>query len=231
MVALCIVTALVFVACGTPNNTGTPEQPSLLEITGVAFESAEYDYDGTEKTLAVTGELPQGVSVSYTGNKGTNAGTYNAKATLSGDGYMTKEFTAALTINKVEITGIVFNGDTVEYDSKPHSIQITGNLPQGVTAKYYYDGAEASGISEVGKHEVKCVMTGNNHITKELTATLTIKATEEQLFCAALNGTVYFQNALDGKKLYAAGNSGLRKVSNDTPRLVCKHLVQAVLFR
>ena len=40
------------------------------EIEGVTFTDREYTYDGQEKTLLVTGDLPDGVTASYQGNKG-----------------------------------------------------------------------------------------------------------------------------------------------------------------
>ena len=290
-VAACFVAAFVFSACGDkPDNEG----PNALEIEGVTFESATYDYDGAEKVLQVTGEIPQGVTVEYDGNKGTNAGVYNATATLSGSGYKTKRLSATLTIEKLDydmsgvhwqyveytfdgdeksvaligdfpqgvsvkkyndaaaidagdytataifdydtvnhnapvvspldwsiakarITGVELVGATVEYDSKPHSLRITGNLHSSVNIVYYYDGVIAESVTEVGRHEVKCVLSGKNHVTEELNAVLTIKATEELLFCAALDGTVCFQNSLDGNKLYKSTATGVKKISNDTP--------------
>ena len=77
------------------------------EITGIGFADATYDYDGTEKSIVITGTLPEGTSVVYSradaatnGNKATNAGTYAVTATVSGTGYTTLTKTATLTINK-----------------------------------------------------------------------------------------------------------------------------------
>src|SRR5690606_25913141 len=49
-------------------------------IADVTFDDASFVYDGTEKTLAITGTLPTGASVSYTiegaaGNGATDGGT------------------------------------------------------------------------------------------------------------------------------------------------------------
>jgi hypothetical protein len=46
----------------------------------------------------VSGELPDGVTVSYQNNQGTQAGTYLATATLTGEGYETLTLQATLTI-------------------------------------------------------------------------------------------------------------------------------------
>ena len=47
------------------------------EITGVTLSNAEYTYDGTEKSVSISGTLPYGATVSYTNEKATDAGTYN----------------------------------------------------------------------------------------------------------------------------------------------------------
>ena len=52
-------------------------------ITGLSFVNTQVTYDGTVKSLLVTGTLPDGVEVAYTGNTGTDAGTYNATATFT----------------------------------------------------------------------------------------------------------------------------------------------------
>ena len=264
------------------------------EITGVTLADVTVDYDGQEHELTVNGTLPQGANVSYESNKGTNAGVYNVKATITCTGYNTLLLTATLKINKinydvsnvawdysqaytydgevktVSLTGLpagitvksysnnsktdagsytatatlsydavnynapqidncawVINkadivaelsNDSVEYDSLPHSLQVVGNIPSGVTATYYYNGEQVDEVSEVGEYTVKCVLSGKNYNTKELTAKLTIKSTEEQLFSVVTsNGTIYFQNNLDDNKLYKVSGSNVVKISNDIP--------------
>ena len=203
----------------TPEQS-TPEQddPSeqLKEITGVTFQDATFTYDGEEKSIVVSGEIPVGVQVSYEKNKGTNAGTYNGKAVLSGAGYKTLTLQATLTIRKADITGISFEGDSVEYDTLAHSIQIVGNLPSGVTVLYTYNGVETEEVSAVGTYEVQAIMRGANYNELVLTATLKIKSTEEQLYSINHNGTIYFQNNLDSNKLYQYTGSGIVKTNNDT---------------
>ena len=41
------------------------------QITGVTFEDKEFQYDGYSHSLAISGELPSGVSVTYSNNKKT----------------------------------------------------------------------------------------------------------------------------------------------------------------
>lgn len=293
--------ALPLVACNktpdTPPDHGQ-EEVTETEIKGVTFSDATFDYDGQEHVLTVAGTLPDGVSVSYTDNKGTDAGTYNAAATLSGTGYKTLTLHATLTINKltydtssvawdyekafvydgteksVHVNGLPdgvtvkqYNGnqnidagdytatvsvnydsvnynepvilpcawkiekapmpmtnvslanDSVEYDTFEHKLQIVGNLPSGVKIEYFYNGVKSeTGVAEVGDYTVKCVISHKNYVTEELTATLKITSTEKQLFAAYGNGNIYFQNDLDGDKLYRVTNTGVQKINNDVPK-------------
>ncbi len=197
-----------------------PSKPELKKFEGVTFEGKTFTYDGTEKqiTVSVAGTLPDGASTSYQNNSATDAGTYDATATLACNGYETKTLTATLTIEKADITAnITLSDKTVEYDAQIHSLQIVGNVPAGVTPKYFYDGAEASGVSEAGTHSVRCELSGKNYNTKTLTATLTITATEKQLYSAVANGKVFFQNDLDGGKLYTNESGSVKKIGNDVP--------------
>ena len=87
---LAMLLALPLVACNKTPNTppdNGQEEITETEITGITFSDANFDFDGQEHAVTVTGIIPDGVSVSYANNKGTDAGTYNATATLSGTGY------------------------------------------------------------------------------------------------------------------------------------------------
>ena len=198
-------------------STSEPEEEPLKEITGVTFESASYVYDGERKELKLKGELPLGVTCSYTQNEGTDAGVYKAKAVLSGQGYESKVLTATLTIEKANIKNVSFSGDSVEYDTYGHSIQIVGDVPSGVTVAYTYNGESVDEVTEVGSYQVVATLQGKNYNTLILTATLNITSTEEQLFSLSHNGKLYFQNNLDANKLYQVDDSTVKKVNNDVP--------------
>ena len=201
---------------GSSSDTGG--ETVLEDITGVSFNSATYTYDGMVKTITVSGDVPSGVSVSYKNNSATDAGTYNATATLSGEGYNTLTLNATLTIEKTQITGISFSSASYEYDTFEHSIQIVGNVPSGSSVTYKYNGVETTGVTEVGTYTVVATITNKNYETLSLTAYLYITSKEELLYCANVGGTIYFQNNLDGNKLYTAdGNGNVTKVSNDVP--------------
>ena len=74
------------------------------KLTDVSLDNATYTYDGTEKSLAVTGNLPTGAKVEYTNEKATNAGTYNATAKITCEGYNDLTLKATLKINPAEIS-------------------------------------------------------------------------------------------------------------------------------
>ena len=160
MLTLC----LALTSCG-----GGGTEDTLLEITGVTFSGAEFTYDGTEKSIAISGTLPEGVSVSYENEKATNAGTYSATATLSGEGYKTKTLAASLVINKATITGITFTGAESTYDGTEKSIAISGTLPEGTSVSYTDAKATNAGI-----YNAAATVSGSNYNTLTLNAQLKI---------------------------------------------------------
>lgn len=179
-----------------------------------------FTYNGTEKTVFVVG-LPDGVTVkSYSNNAKTNAGEYSASVVLD---YDTVNYNAVSianlkwTINKADITGITFESKSFEYDTLSHSLEVIGNIPANSQVKVTYNGVEVSGVTEVGTYNAKLVITNANYNTYEATATLTIKSTEEQLYSAVVGSKVYFENNLDGNRLYSYYGGQLTKVNNDTP--------------
>ncbi len=165
IVAIAVMTA--FAACAS-------EQPSagedtLLEFTEIAFDDKTVVYDGHEHEIVLTGTLPEGADVKYTGNKGINAGTYDAQAVISNDGYNTLTLTAELVIEKADFTGITLEDKRIRYDGEAHSIEISGVLPEGAEVKY-----TGNSVTEAGTHIVKAEISGANYNTLTLTAELEI---------------------------------------------------------
>ncbi|MBR5448887.1 MAG: DUF5050 domain-containing protein, partial [Clostridia bacterium] len=225
ILGLAVILAVVFVGCAakeepapTPTPTPDPEpNPELLNFEGITLPDLTVTYNGSEHSVEIAGSLPEGATVTYTSNKATNAGTYTASAKLECEGYNTKTLTATLVINKADITGITFSGSTVEYDTDEHSIAIVGNVPAGVTVTYTCGDDVFTSASQVGKYEIVATLSGPNHNTLVLGATLTIKSTEALLNVINFGGVIYFQNDLDGKKLYKVEDGEIVKVSNDVP--------------
>lgn len=75
----------------------------VKSMYGVKFESKEVLADGNEHTLEMTGNLPNGYSVEYENNKGTESGTYFAKAYLKdANGKVVETHQAVLKIENPE---------------------------------------------------------------------------------------------------------------------------------
>ena len=148
------------------------------DMSGISFGNATYTYDGTEKTLVITGELPSGVIVSYTTNTLTNAGSLEVTASFTGDtaNYNAiADMTATLTINKAtyNMSGISFENATYTYDGNEKTLVISGTLPSGVTVTY-----TTNTLTNAGSIEVTASFTGdadNYNAIADMTATLTIE--------------------------------------------------------
>src|SRR5690606_5871499 len=79
-------------------------------LTGVTFADGTFVYDGTAQSLAISGTLPAGTSVSYADNSRADAGSQPATATISGGtNYADLVLTATLTVTPATITGITFS--------------------------------------------------------------------------------------------------------------------------
>lgn len=104
MVILAIT--LVFASCGQDAPPQTPnENPGAAnqDMSGVIFEGASATYDGTEKTIEVSG-LPEGASVIYSpSNSYKEAGSYNISAKITKAGYNDLTLEATLVIAPKEI--------------------------------------------------------------------------------------------------------------------------------
>ena len=74
---------------------------AAYDMGGVSFNNRSFTYSGTARSLAVSGTLPAGVSVSYSGNGKISPGTYTVTASFTGDAknYLPiPDMTATLTI-------------------------------------------------------------------------------------------------------------------------------------
>ena len=140
-------------------------------ITGISFANGNFIYDGTAKSLAITGTLPTGAIVSYTGNSQTNAGAYTITANISGGAnYNDQTLTAQLTIAKAAIMGISFANGNFIYDGTAKSLAIAGTLPTGATVGYTGNSQTNAGAYTIAAN----ISGGTNYQDQTLTAQLTI---------------------------------------------------------
>ncbi len=135
-----------YVEYGKKTATLTVEKKSV-DLSGLTFATTTYTYDGSEKKLEITGTLPEGVSVSYRNNVGTDAGTYAAEAIFSvpeNNYNPVNPWKADLIIRKkyIDLADYGFGSTTVTYDGAPHAL-LFSSLPEGTTCRYYrLDGEE-----------------------------------------------------------------------------------------
>ena len=178
----CSLSVGIFAACDNAGGDANSSQGTQTEqsIAGVTFEDKTVTYDGTQQEIVVKGTLPKGVTVSYTGNKGTDAGEYEATAVLSGEGYKTLTLDATLTIERaaLDLSGVTFEGKTFMKGEEAHAITIEGEetLPAGVTVTYTYtkDGEPVESAVEAGEYVVTATFTGKNYRTATMRAQLRI---------------------------------------------------------
>jgi hypothetical protein len=171
------------------------------ELTGISFEDAEFVYDGDEKSLAITGTLPTGVTVTYTGNNQTNAGVYEVTANIDGGSdYIDQTLTATLTITKATLTGITLSDGEFVYDGNAESLFITGTLPTGVTVAYTGNNKTEAGVYEV----VATINGGDNYEGLELTAELTIVKANLSDVLSLANASFVYDG--DAKSLAVSGD-------------------------
>ena len=99
----------VFSVADTVNYAEIPAKVATLTIekadydmSAVHFDGTKVTYDGEEHKIEIKGQLPNGVSVSYEGNEGTDAGSYEATARFTSNNVNYKDpvsMTATLIID------------------------------------------------------------------------------------------------------------------------------------
>src|SRR5690606_18950284 len=94
-------------------------------ITGITFSEASFVYDGTAKSLAISGTLPAGTDVTYSNNDRTDVGVQQVTATISGSNYQELVLSAELEITPATITGVNFNDASFVYDGSAKALAIS----------------------------------------------------------------------------------------------------------
>ena len=75
-------------ACSNSKATvvyGTSDDKYTYDMSGVAFDGATFEYDGSPHSVFVSGDLPDGVSVSYSGNGVVDSGRHTVTASFEVD--------------------------------------------------------------------------------------------------------------------------------------------------
>ena len=154
---------------------------ATYDMSDITFADGNFTYDREAHSIAISGTLPGGVSVSYDVGYKVNAGEYTVTATFTGDSAnynAIPNMTAKLTIAKADydMSGVTFEGGSFTYDGQAHSLVISGTLPTGVSVTY-----EGNDKVNVGEYTVTASFTGdyaNYNEIDDMTAKLTVtKAT------------------------------------------------------
>lgn len=144
------------------------------DFEGVVFESETFLYDGSAKSVYVTG-APEGTEIVYENNGQTDLGEYTVTATLTKQYYNTKTLTATLKIEFNSFSEAELKSLTFLYDGSAKSLKVTG-VPEGTRIDYTNNGQ-----IEVGEYTVTAELTKTFYYTKTLTATLTIVLKERNI--------------------------------------------------
>ena len=139
---------------------------ATYDMSGVKFENVTVTYDGAEHEVVINGTLPEGVTVAYTTNKGTNAGTYNALAKFTYDtaNYnVIADMNAVLTINKAKVA-----------------------LPEATTS-FVYDGTAHTAVAS---HDLYTIEGATATVVGSYEATVTLNDTANYEWAQEFNGKV-----------------------------------------
>ena len=163
----------------------------------IEFKNKTVKYNGSEQGIVIVGNLPEGVTVSYTGYA-TNAGEYTITAIFSHNNPNYNEIpsiTAKLIIEKADYTlNVEFNDMTVTYNGEVQKLEITGELPEGVTVVY-----ENNNNKNVGTYTVTAIFSGdliNHNPIESKTAKLTIEKANYDLSNITFENTSKVYNGL-----------------------------------
>ena len=145
-------------------------------FSNITFSDLSVEYDGSEHEITAK-NIPNFASVTYENNKGTEIGSYNAKATITAKNYNDLVLTASLDITTplLDFDDIKMEDVTVDYDGKSHTISPTG-YPEGT--KVTYKGT--SSYINAGTYNITCTLSKDGYHDKEVSAKLTINKVEMQ---------------------------------------------------
>lgn len=168
------IISFLLIFAGTIFLTGCGKEISEIKnITGISFEDTSFEYDGTEKEILITGNLPQGAEAVYQNNKATNIGEYLSTVVITAEGYNELTLTATLTILGRQFSDISFENQNYYYDGEEKTIEVSGILPEGSSVIYSNNKA-----SEIGEYNATATISANGYETLVLHADLTILARE-----------------------------------------------------
>ncbi len=121
------------------------------DFSGVTFSDKVFDYDGNEHTIVVDGNIPEGVTVRYIDNSLTEPSVKTAKAIFIDDlGEIVFALEAKIIVSDYSTTlqNLRFEDLTVEYDGQEHVLQLSGQIPEGLTVSVRNNRLTIPGVSK-----------------------------------------------------------------------------------
>lgn len=182
---IAFIAALVLLCgCEMPAGSTDPGEGNItpptkkVDYKAIKLNDATFDYDGNEHSIEVTGKIPEGYTIEYTGNKQTMFGTYDVVASLVNKSTKEVEYTykAKLTITVPEIE-VEFTETNFVYDGQDHEVTIKGEIPYGLTAQY--EGKNV--VNEVGKYKISVKLyNGEDYVTDVRTIAIVDNPEDEE---------------------------------------------------
>ncbi|WP_245917249.1 MBG domain-containing protein, partial [Mongoliibacter ruber] len=163
---------------------------NLATITGIELNKESFVFDGSAKSLAIEGTLPEGTSVDYSNNSRTDVGNQTVTATISGLNYRELELTADLTITPATLTitaladqGKVYGTNDPEltfkatgFESEDDESILTGTLARAAGEDVGVYAINQGTLSASDNYSIEFTGADFNITTK----TLTVMANPEQ---------------------------------------------------
>jgi hypothetical protein len=164
------------------------DNAKIYDGTSVSFEISGYDKISNRISIAYSVYDAEGKKIS-TSNRITgitNAGIYTVKVEfILADSKNYKPVDPVIREFEVEKadynlnSDVYLDSDTLEYDGAPHSLEIDGNLPAGVSVsyEYYLDdtllldsyGSPVKAVTDVGRYTVKAIFSHGDSNYKDIT--------------------------------------------------------------
>ena len=178
------------------NYNDIADQTATLTITqarynyNIEFYSNSYDYDGQSHSLVVSGNLPEGVSVTYTNNDQTEPGEYTVTAHFASTGNYKapNDMTATLTINKGYLY-LYLGTQSFPYDGQPHTMEATETIPEGVSVEYSNNVQTEPGVYVV----TATIHGGDHYVDSEATGIMVIDNSN-----VSSNGLLFYEDTYNG---------------------------------
>ncbi len=106
------------------------------ETLSVSLANQTFPYDGKQHFLELEGDLPLGVVAQWENNGQIEIGSYEVTVSFNIEAYASLTATLTIVTADIDMSNIYFYGQSFVYDGQPHTIEITGELPELVKVSY-----------------------------------------------------------------------------------------------